>query len=41
MNFLKKKGYEGVLCMPAEYTDEPKVVEYAKLDLAYLKGLVE
>lgn len=41
IKFLKKKGYTGVLCLPAEYTDEPNVEIYAKDDLAYVKSLVK
>lgn len=36
---LKKRGYSGVVCMPAEYSDEQNVEKYIKSDLAYLKSL--
>ena len=36
---LKKREYSGVVCMPAEYSDEQNVESYAREDLAYLKGL--
>ncbi|MCL2773809.1 MAG: sugar phosphate isomerase/epimerase [Oscillospiraceae bacterium] len=39
VNHLKKRGYSGVICMPAEYSDEPEVEKYTRQDLAYLKGL--
>lgn len=40
---LKKKGYNGVWCMPAEYDDcsIEQVEEYARRDLIWLKELVE
>lgn len=40
---LKKKGYAGTWCMPAEYTGLTSEEEqaYAKRDLAWLKSLVE
>lgn len=38
---LKKRGYSGVICMPAEYSDEPNVEQYTRADLAYLKSLFE
>lgn len=37
---LKKKGYTGDYCMPCEYTEEEKTVEYIKEDMAYLKALL-
>jgi len=36
---LKNRGYSGVICMPAEYTDEPNAEKYTREDLAYLKEL--
>ena len=36
---LKKRGYEGIVCMPAEYSDEPNVEKYTRQDLAYIKNL--
>ena len=40
---LKKKGYTGTWCMPAEYTNltEDEVRVYTLRDLAWLKSLVE
>ncbi len=38
---LKKRGYEGNICLPVEYTDEPNTEKYAALDIAYIKGLVD
>jgi len=39
VNHLKKRGYSGVVCMPAEYSDEPNVEAYTREDLAYIKSL--
>ena len=39
VNHLKKRGYPGIVCMPAEYTDEPNVEKYTREDLAYMKEL--
>ena len=41
VNHLKKRGYSGVVCMPAEYSDEPNVEKYTRQDLAYIKSLFE
>jgi len=41
VNHLKKREYSGVICMPAEYSDEPNVEKYTREDLAYLKDLFE
>jgi sugar phosphate isomerase/epimerase len=41
IRYLKKKNYEGVICLPAEYTDEKNVDQYITEDIAYVKGLVE
>ncbi len=40
---LKKRGYEGTWCMPAEYTDltQEQEAAYARRDLQWLKSLVE
>ena len=40
---LKRKGYSGTWCMPAEYTGltPSQEIEYAKRDLQWLKMLVE
>jgi len=37
--YLKKRGYNGVVTMTAEYTDEDKVDEYLALDVAQVKSL--
>ena len=39
VDHLKKCGYGGIICMPAEYSDEPNVEKFTREDLAYLKGL--
>lgn len=39
VNYLKKRGYSGAVCMPAEYSDEPNVEKYIREDLKYLKEL--
>jgi sugar phosphate isomerase/epimerase len=39
VNHLKKRGYSGIICMPAEYTDEQNVEKFTRQDIAYLKGL--
>jgi len=36
---LKKRGYNGTVCLPAEYSDEENVETYAREDLAYIKRL--
>jgi len=41
LEYMKHRGYDGVLCMPAEYTDEANVESYIIEDLDYLKMLVE
>jgi sugar phosphate isomerase/epimerase len=38
---LKKLGYEGNICLTAEYTDEEKVNEYTSLDIVYIKSLFD
>lgn len=38
---LKKRGYRGVVCLPAEYSDEPNVERYTREDLAYIKSLFQ
>jgi len=40
VSHLKKRGYTGNICMPAEYTDIDNTVSYIKQDLKYLKRLV-
>ena len=37
---LKRKGYQGDYCMPCEYTDEEKTMEYIRKDIAYLYELL-
>ena len=39
VDHLKKRGYAGIVCMPAEYSDEANVEKYTKQDLAYIKDL--
>jgi sugar phosphate isomerase/epimerase len=39
VNYLKNTGYDGVICMPAEYTDESGIKEKVTEDLIYLKNL--
>jgi sugar phosphate isomerase/epimerase len=39
VDYLKGRGYTGTVCLPAEYSDEAKVEQYAREDLAYIKGL--
>jgi sugar phosphate isomerase/epimerase len=36
---LKRRGYEGVVCLTAEYSDEGAVERLAREDLAFAKGL--
>lgn len=40
VDYLKARDYQGDICMPAEYTEEEKVVEYLKKDVEYLKSLL-
>ncbi len=37
---LNARGYEGVICMPAEYTDARGTNDYIARDLLYLKSLL-
>ena len=39
VNFIVKKGYKGIINMPAEYTDGANVIPYIKEDLPFLKNL--
>jgi sugar phosphate isomerase/epimerase len=39
VKYMCGRGYEGIACMPAEYTDEANVEAYAPQDLIYLKSL--
>lgn len=36
---LKQRGYTGVVCLPAEYTDEPSVERLIAEDIAFAKSL--
>ena len=38
-NHLKKLGYEGYVCLPAEYSDEKNADLYIKEDISYIKML--
>jgi len=40
-NYLKKRDYKGVICLPAEYTDEANVEKYVAEDIKYVKSLLE
>jgi sugar phosphate isomerase/epimerase len=37
---LRERGYSGVLCLTAEYTDEPAVDRLIAEDLAYARSLI-
>jgi len=39
VDILKKKNYNGVVCLPAEYSDEPNVEKYTREDIKFIKGL--
>jgi sugar phosphate isomerase/epimerase len=39
VKFLKKRDYSGVICLPAEYTDEAGVNKYIAEDIVYAKSL--
>jgi sugar phosphate isomerase/epimerase len=39
VEYLKKRGYKGTVCLPAEYSDEPNVEKYTREDVQYIKGL--
>ena len=39
VKYLYKRNYEGVICLPAEYTDENNVLSYITEDIAYVKKL--
>lgn len=36
---LKNRGYNGTICLPAEYTEEEKVLDYIKEDVRYVQEL--
>lgn len=38
---LKKRNYQGVICLPAEYTEEPLIDRYLRDDIAYLKAICQ
>ena len=40
VDYLKSIGYDGVLCMPAEYSDEENTNTHIIEDLKYLKNLL-
>lgn len=39
VDYLKKRQYAGVICLPAEYTDEQNVDKYIAEDIAFIKSL--
>lgn len=39
--YLKKRDYSGIICLPAEYTDEKNVEKYIEKDVKYVKSLLE
>jgi sugar phosphate isomerase/epimerase len=39
VDYLKLRGYNGTVCLPAEYSDESRVEEYARDDLKWIKKL--
>jgi sugar phosphate isomerase/epimerase len=39
VDYLKSRNYTGTVCLPAEYSNEPKAEEYVREDIKYLKGL--
>lgn len=39
VHHLKKRNYEGVVCLTAEYTDEARVGDYIRRDIDYAKSL--
>ena len=41
VDHLKKRGYKGVVCLPAEYSDEPNVEKYTREDIAYIRSLFD
>ena len=40
VDYLKKRGYKGTICLPAEYSDEANTEKYAQDDLNYIKELL-
>lgn len=41
VDHLKKRDYSGIVCLPAEYSDEDNVDNYIKQDIAFIKELFE
>jgi len=41
VKYLAGRGYQGNVCLPAEYTDESCIEAYAGDDLAYVRGLFD
>jgi len=41
VSHLKQRGYSGIVCTPAEYSDGENVDAYTREDLAYLKSLFD
>jgi sugar phosphate isomerase/epimerase len=39
VDYLKARNYKGTVCLPAEYSNEPKAEEYVREDIKYIKGL--
>jgi sugar phosphate isomerase/epimerase len=39
VDYLKRRGFSGTVCLPAEYSDEANVEKYTREDLAYIKEL--
>ena len=39
VKYLQSKSYKGVICLPAEYTDEAQVNKYIAQDIKYVKAL--
>jgi Xylose isomerase-like TIM barrel. len=40
-DYLKKRDYSGIICLPAEYTDENNVDKYISEDIKLVKSLLE
>lgn len=41
VRYLCRRGYQGTVCLPAEYSDEPNVAAYAQEDLRFIKQLFD
>jgi sugar phosphate isomerase/epimerase len=37
--YLRQRGYQGTVCLPAEYSDEANVEAYTRQDAAYIRTL--